>query len=83
MNSEKLSARTKQPGHDQTFKKSESFCSSRLAGPCLDPDRYESSRSRKTCETSIPVSDEEKRALGIEPEAKIVHRSTGAASTSR
>ncbi len=76
MNSEKLSARKKQPGHDQTFKKSESMFFE-AATKCLDPDKYEVVPQPKDLLDLFPGRTEEERALGIKLEALIIHRESG------
>jgi hypothetical protein len=75
MDSQKLSARLRQPGHDRTFRESEeNFI--RAARECLDPEVYD----------VIPNPDdlikifrgvEGARDLGVRPEAAIINKRTG------
>ena len=69
MNSERLSARTKQPGHDRTFLTSETnFIDA--ARRCLDPSLYEVDdhpSELRNCFGTPPGN----RALGLQPEASI------------
>ena len=75
MDSEKLSAREKQPGHDQTFRVSEgNFIE--VARRALDPDVYVVS-DRPQALLQIFETDGDARNLGVRPEASITHRSTG------
>lgn len=76
MDSARLSARAKQPGHDRTFEHSESFFVE-AAKRCLDPQTYEVTAKPKDLRDLFPASDDVGRALGIELEAVIVHRGTG------
>lgn len=76
MDSERLSARTKQPGHDRTFERSErSFID--VASRVLDPLRYrvvDHPRDLANCFPSDLAGD---RALGVVPEALIESVATG------
>jgi hypothetical protein len=74
MDSERLSARTRQPGHDQTFRTSEgNFVAADRA--CLDPAKYEVlSQPRILAEVFSAVGE---RALGVVPEVMIKSRQTG------
>lgn len=75
MDSEKLSRRLRQPGHDRSFLTSESnFVDA--ARRCLDPERYEvDPRPRDLIECF--GREEDARALGLQPEASITARATG------
>lgn len=75
MDSERLSRRTRQPGHDRTFLASEAnFVAA--AKQCLDPERYVVDDKPKDL---IKCFGEEvgARALGLKPEASITSRATG------
>ena len=75
MNSERLSARSKQPGHDRTFRVSESrFVES--ATSCLDPAKYMLVARPQELRNLFPAASPDQRDLGIELEAVIVHRRT-------
>jgi hypothetical protein len=75
MDSDKLSKRTKQPGHDQTFVASErSFIAAARA--CLDPNLYEVVDKPKDLGRLFPAAGNGK-AYGVEPEAAIVRRDNG------
>jgi hypothetical protein len=76
MNSERLSAREKAPGHDRTFEASEkNFIE--VARKCLDPDLYDLDAKPKVLRDLFPGLKEGVRALGIVPEAVITSRRTG------
>lgn len=76
MNSERLSARAKQPGHDRTFVASEeNFVEAARA--CLDPGKYEVIAKPKDLRDLFPSTRPGERPLGIELEAVIVHRANG------
>ncbi|MCY4067560.1 MAG: MunI family type II restriction endonuclease [Acidimicrobiaceae bacterium] len=76
MDSEKLSARTKQPGHDQTFARAEQeFLAA--AKTCLDPARYkvvEKPQDLLKLFSAVLPSD---RDLGVQPDASIQSLETG------
>jgi hypothetical protein len=75
MDSERLSQRRRQPGHDRTFRTSETnFVDA--ARRCLDSKRYEvDDRPRDLLECfGLEVGA---RALGLQPEASITSRQTG------
>ena len=76
MNSEKLSARSKQPGHDRTFEYSESAFvnAARLA---LDPAFYEVEEKPRDLRNLFPPEAPGQRPLGIELEAVILNTATG------
>jgi hypothetical protein len=70
MDSEKLSARLKQPGHDRTFEKSEGLFIA-TATQILDPDRYEVvDKPRELRNLFGPRS-------GVAPEAAVISKATG------
>jgi hypothetical protein len=70
MDSEKLSARAKQPGHDQTFRASETHFID-AARTILDHDRYEVvNQPRELRDLFGPRS-------GVQPEAAIISKETG------
>jgi len=75
MDSDKLSRRVKQPGHDRTFRTSEAnFVVA--ARRCLDPEFYEvddKPRDLLECFGQEPGL----RALGLQPEASITSKRTG------
>lgn len=74
MNSERLSARQRQPGHDRTFMTSEANFIA-VARECLDEKRYivaEQPDDLKRC-----FAEEGETRLGIKPEAKVESRATG------
>ena len=75
MDSEKLSARDKQPGHDQSYKTSEkNFIV--LARECLDPNLYDVIAQPKELRNLFPARSADERDLGVRPEATIINRST-------
>ena len=76
MDSEKLSARVKQPGHDRTFVVSEQGFLEAARG-CLDPDLYEVLEKPRELRDLFPPIEEADRPLGVELEAVIVNRRTG------
>jgi hypothetical protein len=73
MNSERLSARSKQPGHDRTFVASESnfITAARIV---LDPERYVVDDHPRDLTN---IFRDASGALGVVPEAGITSRSTG------
>jgi hypothetical protein len=74
MDSERLSARTRQPGHDRTFLTSEgNFIT--VASQCLDGTEYIVEPTPKDLKDIF--SEEGERALGVKPEAKIESQRTG------
>lgn len=75
MDSERLSRRQRQPGHDRTFRTSETnFVEA--ARRCLDPELYVvDDRPRDLIECF--GTELGKRALGLQPEASITSRITG------
>lgn len=75
MNSERLSARAKQPGHDRTFEFSEKNLVA-VAKACLDPEKYEVIDHPKIL-ASIFAGAEGERDLGVIPEAAVVSKATG------
>jgi hypothetical protein len=75
MDSERLRARLKQPGHDRTFKVSEEKFL-RVALDCLDFERYELISEPKELR-EIFKRIEGGRDYGIEPEAVVISRETG------
>jgi hypothetical protein len=75
MDSAKLSARAKQPGHDQTFRVSEAnFVLA--AQRCLDPNVYDVVPRPKDLGALFP-SNGKGRDWGVQPEAAIVRRDNG------
>lgn len=76
MNSEKLSARAKQPGHDRTFEASErKFIEA--AQRCLDPNEYEIVDHPRELADLFPDAGGVARSLGVVPEAAIISKRTG------
>jgi len=75
MDSERLSQRAKQPGHDRTFLTSEAnFVEA--ARRCLDPERYDVESKPKDLARCFGAEAGE-RALGLHPEASVTSRATG------
>ena len=75
MDSEKLSARTKQPGHDRTFLTSEAnFIEA--ARKCLDPDRYVVEPNPRDLRNVFVEASTGQLPLGVMPEAAIASRET-------
>jgi hypothetical protein len=75
MDSKKLSARPKQPGHDQTYLASEqNFI--KAARACLDQAVYEVVEKPRDLLDLFP-SDGEGKPLGVWPEAAIIRRDNG------
>jgi hypothetical protein len=72
MDSERLSARVRQPGHDRTFVESESNFIAAARG-CLDPDRYAVEDKPKDLRK---IFEDAQGALGVEPEASITSIAT-------
>lgn len=73
MDSEKLSARTRQPGHDRTFAVSETnFIAA--AHRCLDPEKY---RVVDHPRELAAIFTDMAGALGVVPEASITNVATG------
>jgi hypothetical protein len=70
MDSEKLSARAKQPGHDQTFRTSEGLFIE-TARTILDSDRYEVVNQPKELRDLFGPRS------GVQPEAAIISKQTG------
>lgn len=76
MDSAKLSARQKQPGHDRTFLTSEqNFVEAARA--CLDPDRYDVEPSPTDLRNIFIEASAGQLPLGVLPEASITSRATG------
>ena len=76
MDSARLSAREKQPGHDRTFTTSEtSFID--VAKECLDPDEYEVIDHPRELANLFPGELAGDRDLGVVPEAAIISKRTG------
>lgn len=75
MDSRRLSARAKQPGHDRTFERSETNFIAH-AQACLDPTRYDVD-PRPTDLLRIFKNLAGGRELGIQPEAAIISKETG------
>lgn len=76
MDSGKLSARTKQPGHDRTFVTSEAnFIAA--ASRCLDPALYDVVDHPRELADLFADTETEARALGVIPEAAIISLRTG------
>ena len=74
MDSEKLSNRTKQPGHDRTFLDSEmSFI--QVAQSCLNRNEYEVTANPNDLKYCFATKDE--GGLGLKPEASITSLATG------
>lgn len=76
MDSEKLSARSKQPGHDQSYQASEANFID-VARRCLDSDKYDILDKPSELRDLFPAELRDQRSLGIQPEAAIINRSTG------
>lgn len=75
MDSEKLSNRRKQPGHDQTYRESEgNFIA--VARQCLDEAMYEIIEQPRELRDLFPKALCDDRVLGIQPEAVIINRAT-------
>lgn len=74
MNSEQLSQRLKQPGHDRTFTESESLFIA-AASDLLDPDRYAVVEQPDDLLRCFALDGETR--LGVKPEAKVESRATG------
>lgn len=70
MDSARLSARRRQPGHDRTFERSESNFVDAL-NAILDLDEYEVTPKPKDLRKMID------NRYGVEPEASIVHKASG------
>src|SRR5688572_12764280 len=75
MDSRRLSARKKQPGHDRTFVTSETNFSE-AARRCLDPERYLVEDHPRDLAAIFPGAEGE-RDLGVVPEVGITSRMTG------
>lgn len=74
MDSRRLSERTRQPGHDRSFRTSEdNFVEA--ARRCLDPNRYEVEAKPSDLRDCFPA--DEGRHLGLQPEASITSKATG------
>jgi hypothetical protein len=76
MNSERLSARLRQPGHDRTFLASESNFVE-IATRCLDPERYVVEASPADLRNIFIERADGQGPLGVLPEASITSRTTG------
>lgn len=75
MDSRRLSARKRQPGHDRTFTASETnFVEA--AHLCLDPKKYEVVAKPKDLRAVFPGQQGD-RPFGVEPEASITSLRTG------
>jgi hypothetical protein len=76
MDSAKLSARLKQPGHDRTFEASEkSFIA--VARACLPADRYEVVEKPRDLAALFPALEKGSRDWGVVPEAGVTSLRTG------
>jgi hypothetical protein len=76
MDSERLSARTKQPGHDRSFATSETnFIAA--ARECLDSEQYEILDHPRELANLFPGELAGDRDLGVIPEAAIISKQTG------
>ena len=75
MDSEKLSARAKHPGHDQSYQTSEANFIE-VARQCLDLSKYEIIEKLTELRDLFPGSLPNQRHLGIQPETVIINRST-------
>lgn len=76
MNSTKLAARSRQPGHDQDWKDSETDFI-KVAKQALDADKYEVIPKPDDLRDLFPKKKGDKRDLGIVPEALIRNKITG------
>lgn len=76
MNSARLSARERQPGHDRTFVTSESNFDE-VARACLDPEIYAVESQPRDLAELFPPGKPGSRALGVVPEASITNLRTG------
>lgn len=71
-----LSGRSRQPGHDRSFRRSESlFIAS--AREALDPDLYEVVERPKHLRDIFPPLSDSDRPLGVVPEAAVISRRSG------
>lgn len=75
MDSERLSQRAKQPGHDRTFLTSETNFSA-AARRCLDPNLYVVEDHPRDLAAIFPASLASDRDFGIVPEASIASKRT-------
>lgn len=75
MDSERLSARERQPGHDRTFATSEANFIE-VARECLDLDEYDIVDHPRELTNLFPGVDGD-RDLGVVPEASIISKKTG------
>lgn len=76
MGAEQLSRRRRQPGDDRSFERSESLFI-QTARAVLDPEVYDVVAKPRELAAIFPARVEGERALGVVPEAMIVHRGTG------
>lgn len=76
MDSERLSQRAKQPGHDRTFVASETNFAA-AARQCLDPEFYDVADHPRDLTAIFPASLTGDRDLGVVPEASITSKRTG------
>jgi hypothetical protein len=79
MDSKKLSARTRQPGHDQSFRESEAHFDE-AAREILDrrfPGEFLVSAQGSELDDVFGVNPDTGRALGVRPEATITHVASG------
>ncbi len=75
MDSEKLSNREKQPGHDQTYRESEgNFIE--VVQEHFDNEMYEVLEQPRELRDLFPRALSDDRVLGIQPEAVIINRET-------
>jgi hypothetical protein len=76
MDSDRLSRRAKQPGHDRTFVTSETNFAD-AARRCLDPELYEVQGHPRDLVGIFPASLAGERDLGVVPEASVTSKRTG------
>lgn len=76
MDSKRLSARSRQPGNDLTYRESESRFV-QVARQCLDTAKYRVEEKPKELRDLFPPTFFHTRPLGVEPEAMIVNLATG------
>lgn len=75
MDSEKLSQRQRQPGHDQTYRESEhNFIT--VALQCLDDTKYEVLEQPSELLDLFTIALCDDKILGIRPEAVIINKET-------
>lgn len=78
MDSKKLAARSKQPGHDQTYRASEGNFSA-LLREVLNEELFEIADKPSDLRKMLPSGNVEgaRKAYGIEPEVSVTYKATG------